>query len=94
MLASPGVEEQDLGALGTIGPVAARDWGDSQGQQITSNTSNTRTATITPRLLLSLFLYIKLIKIDLTCIFFDSPIWYNFISYVNYYDFVMKPVPT
>lgn len=78
--------------MGTMGSVAAgcQGWESGPGKDMTSKASNTRTATITPYPLLSLFYTSNWLNI--TCIFFDYLIWHN--SIPNYYDFAVKPVLT
>lgn len=80
--------------MGTMGSVAAgcQGWESGPGKDMTSKASNTRTATITPYPLLSLFYTSNWLNI--TCIFFDYLIWHNSIPHVNYYDFAVKPVLT
>lgn len=77
-----------LGDNGHNVAAGCQGWDRDPGKEITSKASNTRTATITPYPVLSLFYMSNWLNI--TCIFFDYLIWHNSISCVNYYDFAVK----
>lgn len=73
------MEEQDLGTMGSVA-AGCQGWESGPGKDMTSKASNTRTATITPYPLLSLFYTSNWLNI--TCIFFDYLIWHNSIPQI------------